>query len=76
MQEVKYNGSKSIPELFDQEKMLARLKDPELKEFRVFLFKIGDKLNVEGLEYQVLGIRKNGNMTLKPTGNKIEEQAS
>ena len=66
MQVIEIGGNRRMPELYDEAKMNRALKDPKVKEVRVFRMKKGLKLNIEGHRYKVIAVRPNGKVTLKP----------
>lgn len=65
MQAIEHDGTKKMPEVYTPKKLKAHLKDPKVKEVRVFRLNKGMSINIEGDLYKVIAIRPNGKLTLK-----------
>ncbi|MBW2623940.1 MAG: hypothetical protein JRD68_13615 [Deltaproteobacteria bacterium] len=66
MQAMDQDGVGRMPEMFNQKRMNGLLKDPDVKEVRVFRLKKGTRINIDGHNYKIIAARPNGKITMRP----------
>ena len=69
MQPIDNEGRRGPIEPFDPGRLERHLKNPDIREVRVFRIKKGMKINIHGTLYKCIAARPNGKVTLKFLGD-------